>query len=305
MTKGTVESVGRMRALYRRVRTWPGVGRLLRAADFARTAPAREVALKAQIEALTQRVAALEGQTPATLPPAQTFPADPFVARAERRLGVRVADLAPTDRAACRYSYFSEIWGEGYEADLRAQYSAYLPYIPRDLPGRIVDLGCGAGEWVAFLMEQGRSACGVEGEAEEVRRAQARGLDIIHGDLRTFLASGDERFAGITLIEVIEHLSPADIAPLVAAAVRRLAPGGVLLCETINMRHPLALNGFYTDPTHTRPVPDDYLVYLMQWEGLTDVQAVYTNPNPVHVPRPPDLRCSYYNYAIVGVKPLS
>lgn len=261
--------------------------------------------LEARIDGMADRLSLLESRlnVAPVLPNVQKCSAEPFLARAERRLGVRAADLTDAERMARQYSFFSEIWADGYETGLRPSYTAYATYLPPRAVGRIVDLGCGAGEFALFLKEQGFSAIGVDNNGSEVARARARGLDVQQTEILAYLSECKEQFAAITLIQVVEHLPPSQMAPLVVSAVRCLAPGGVLLIETINARHPLALHGFYTDPTHTRPVSDDYLVYLFQWAGLMSVDIIFTYPNPVHVPRPEDLRCSYYNYCVVGRRP--
>ena len=293
------------RELYRRLLAQP----MTRNASPSIAGANRDLAsageLEARIDSMANRLGVLESRlnVAPVLPNVQKFSAEPFLARAERRLGVRAADLTDAERMVRQYSFFSEIWADGYETGLRASYTTYATYLPPRSVGRIVDLGCGAGEFVLFLKEQGFSAIGVDNNGSEVARARARGLDVRQAEILAYLKECEEQFAAITLIQVVEHLSPSQIAPLVASAVRCLAPGGVLFFETINARHPLALHGFYTDPTHTRPVSDDYLVYLFQWAGLTSVEIIFTYPNPVHVPRPEDLRFSYYNYCVVGRRP--
>ncbi|MGA9753801.1 MAG: hypothetical protein WBV23_01520, partial [Desulfobaccales bacterium] len=60
---------------------------------------------------------------------------------------------------------------------------------------------------------------------------------------------------------------------------------------------------FYTDPTHIRPVTDEYVAFLMQWAGLVDLHLVFTVPAPVTDIAPSDLLRNYWCYAIIGRKP--
>jgi len=200
--------------------------------------------------------------------------ADNLLARAERRVRRRVIDLTGEEKKSLFYSFWSETCGEDYEEKRRAQYKSYLPHLTAGLPYPFVDIGCGAGEFVDFLNNHNIPAIGVDREAGEVSRASARGWKIIHADGLTFLKESDEPLAGVSLLEVAEHLAPQEVFELLQVAAARLAPGGVLLIEGINARHPYFVQDFYNDPTHIRPVTDEYLVFLMQWAGLMEIKKI-------------------------------
>lgn len=238
---------------------------------------------------------------PGALPFAFNQPAPPWIANAERVLGRRLSDLPSTERDRWFYSFYSEMAG-GLGHILQQQYQVYLPLMPKLEGKRALDIGCGAGEFLDFLHQQNIAALGIDLDAEEVVRAQSRGLDAIQADAVEFLQSCDEQFSAISLFQVIEHVPPAQVRPLLAACIAALAPGGVLLVETINLRHPNALNGFYTDPTHQVPLSDNYLSMLAQWYGLERVELLYTLPEWLpgisHDDRP---RC-YANYTVVGYR---
>jgi SAM-dependent methyltransferase len=227
---------------------------------------------------------------------------EPLLARAEKRQGRKASSLSEEEKAASFYSYFTETLPEGYETILENQYRAYLPYLNTGLHEPFLDVGCGTGEFISFLEKNGITAQGIDSNKREVERALAGGLNVINADAVDFLEHTQDRYSGISLIQVIEHIHPDCHLPLIRSAIRRLAEGGVLLIETINVSHPLILNGFYTDPTHVRPVPDDYLVFLLQWIGLDDISLVFTYPVWVPGTNRKDLRRIYYNYAVIGRK---
>jgi O-antigen chain-terminating methyltransferase len=70
------------------------------------------------------------------------------------------------------------------------------------------------------------------------------------------------------MLQVIEHIPSESIPFLMSAIHRAIVPGGLILIETINLKHPYAFHVFYTDPTHVRPVSSDFLVFLAQWVGF-------------------------------------
>jgi len=59
-----------------------------------------------------------------------------------------------------------------------------------------------------------------------------------------------------------------------------LAPGGVLIAETINADSVSALRAFYLDPTHVRPVPPDALRFLAEAAGFSEARIEYRSPLP-------------------------
>lgn len=166
-----------------------------------------------------------------------------------------------------------------------------------------MDIGCGAGEFVAFLRDHGILAEGIDPETREVERAQALDRVVQQDDAISYLEASEKQFDGISMLEVIEHLTPEEINELIPLIFQRLAPGGVFLVETINIKHPLAFHVFYTDPTHRRPLPSDWLAFLLQWHGFTNLQIVYTSPLAVTLAESHDPSRAYFNYAIIAQKP--
>lgn len=90
-------------------------------------------------------------------------------------------------------------------------------------PGRVLDVGCGAGDFLASLW--GYKAQGVEPDARYRQIALGRGHTVS-------AETPAERFNAVTLWDVIEHVNdPRSVAAQCAAA---LGPGGVLLLDTPN-----------------------------------------------------------------------
>jgi O-antigen chain-terminating methyltransferase len=245
---------------------------------------------------------AMSGRSTYPLPYHTVVPAEPFLEQGIKRVGPLTDGGG---RPQQFYSYFSEMWGEGYEEHLIRQYSAYLPFIQKNVAAPFLDIGCGAGEFVEFLSAREVVAQGVDMNAEEVARASMRGLNVQCGDALDYLNNHEIAFSGVSMLQVVEHLPPESLFRLVPAIYRALRPGGIAIVETINTKHPLAFHTFYMDPTHTRPIPSDYLVFLLQWHGFVNVNIIYTLPMAHTHRQGLDPSTAYFNYALIASKPSS
>jgi trans-aconitate methyltransferase len=95
-------------------------------------------------------------------------------------------------------------------------------------PGeRILDLGCGDGALTEKLVQAGASVLGVDGSANMVHAARARGLDaqVMDGQRLSFDSEFDAVFSNAAL-----HWMP-DGAAVIAGVFRALKPGGRFVAE--------------------------------------------------------------------------
>lgn len=106
---------------------------------------------------------------------------------------------------------------------LRADFGARLP-----AGGRILDVGCGNGEFMAAAREAGYRVTGTDISVPAVELCRSRGLDAVAGDFLTLPFDGE--FDAVTMWDVIEHLP--DPAAFVSRARSLLRPGGYLVIKT-------------------------------------------------------------------------
>jgi O-antigen chain-terminating methyltransferase len=68
--------------------------------------------------------------------------------------------------------------------------------------------------------------------------------------------------------QVVEHLGADQLTELLALAHRKLAPGGLIIMETVNGHNPAALKAFWTDATHHHPLYPEVLLALCRLAGF-------------------------------------
>lgn len=99
-------------------------------------------------------------------------------------------------------------------------------------PPRLLDVGCGTGEFLQAARELGIDALGIDVDASIERYAKEKhGFNVVTGMLDEGSFEAD-RFDIVVLSHVIEHLP--DPNPLLAVIRRILKPGGVFLVATPN-----------------------------------------------------------------------
>jgi len=177
------------------------------------------------------------------------------------------------------YSLFEERF-RGSPDEVARKQRFYLPFL-RGLPGPVFDAGCGRGEFLRLLGEEGIPARGVEASGVAAETCRAAGLEVREGDAVADLAAAPSGSLGaVVAFQVVEHWPAAQTFRFLAEARRTLAPGGVLIVETINTDSLSAMNAFYLDPTHVRPVPPEALSFLCEAAGFGDLRVEFLSPLP-------------------------
>ena len=106
-------------------------------------------------------------------------------------------------------------------------------YLPKPIQGqRLLDIGCGNGDFLVDAREAGWHVSGVEPDPKAAAAAWKRDLDVTTGTVDK-LAAKSSCFDVITISHVIEHVH--DPIKLLKAAHRLLKPGGVVYIDTPNI----------------------------------------------------------------------
>lgn len=155
---------------------------------------------------------------------------------------------------------------------------------------QVLDIGCGRGEFVELLHENGIGVTGIDRDGDLVAYCQDRGLPVLERNLFEYMGSlTDQSLDGIFSAQLIEQLKPQELLRLLRLAHSKLKPAGVLILEAINPLNPLALpDKFYLDLGHLRPVHPLTLQFIVETEGFKNIQLIY--PDVSGAPRIPKLR---------------
>ena len=142
---------------------------------------------------------------------------------------------------------------------------------------RVLDLGCGRGEFLELLTEAGIPNMGIDSNRVMVQQGKERGFTIQEQDIFAFLAEIPAAcMAAVTAFQVLEHLPFPRQLLLIDQCRRILSPGGILILETPNPENILAGTvDFHRDPTHLKPVHPDTLLLLARARGFSRARICY------------------------------
>jgi 2-polyprenyl-3-methyl-5-hydroxy-6-metoxy-1,4-benzoquinol methylase len=170
-----------------------------------------------------------------------------------------------------------ENYFRGDEGDTAKKQSLYLEYFPKK--GKILDIGCGRGEFLDLLNRNGFTSVGVDINMEMVNLCLSQGLEVYGEGFESFLQNyKGTNFDGIFSAQVIEHLNYSEIIELVELSHHRLNDKGILILETLNVKTLFPhLGSFYADPTHVNFIYPETLKFICQRGGFSNVEIIYIN----------------------------
>jgi O-antigen chain-terminating methyltransferase len=179
------------------------------------------------------------------------------------------------------YSAFEDYF-RGDPREILRKLSVYLPLVrqlPFDDSCPALDVGCGRGEWLLMLKDNGIPSEGVDINSSFVAACRKAGLKVQEQDLFAYLDQRpDQLYSLISGFHIIEHLNLDQQQAFLATAYERLVPGGILLLETPNPENStVGACNFYIDPTHVRPVPALLLEFLARQAGFVITRIARLN----------------------------
>ena len=171
----------------------------------------------------------------------------------------------------------------GDRVEIKEKLKVYLPYIKTAITtnDEILDIGCGRGEWIELLQENGYIRVkGVDINQFMLTTSKGYGLEVIESDAIEYLESLEsDSLKAITGFHIIEHLPFNILMQLFEESYRVLQCDGMIIFETPNPENLLvgACN-FYTDMTHINPLVPRTIEFLAKKSGFKNVEIKRLHP---------------------------
>lgn len=163
--------------------------------------------------------------------------------------------------------------------DIWMRQKIYVDYF-RNVPGQVLDIGCGRGELITMLRLEGIEVWGADLDPTMIEFARRSGVHAVVNDgLKELESVPPAGLGGLFASQVVEHLFPAQLAHLLRLARQRLARGGVMILETLNPSSLAVLaKSYYRDLDHKQPIHPEYLKQLVEMAGFESVELHYLHP---------------------------
>lgn len=180
-------------------------------------------------------------------------------------------------------SYATEHSGSGSASATGLSYRRDIrPLLPSPRTGPVVDIGCGSGELVRCLSDDGYRAAGIDISPEQVKLARAAGLSTVRqGDYRGLLRERPGELAAVTATDLLEHLTKAEVLDTFDAVAAALRPGGRFVARVPNAVSPFGGHIRYGDFTHETWYTARSVRQLAAAAGLAQVRVAGCPP-PAH-----------------------
>jgi 2-polyprenyl-3-methyl-5-hydroxy-6-metoxy-1,4-benzoquinol methylase len=183
------------------------------------------------------------------------------------------------DRLYCTYA--SQHAGcTGGEASTLIYRRDIRPALPQPSAGPVVDIGCGRGDLVGLLLEDGYNAEGIDVSPEQVAIAHAAGVARVRqGDYHHILRTRTGQLAAVTATDVLEHLTKDEVLDTLDRVAAALAPDGVFVARVPNAVSPFGGRIRYGDFTHESWFTDRSVRQIAAAAGFESVVVLPCPPS--------------------------
>jgi 2-polyprenyl-3-methyl-5-hydroxy-6-metoxy-1,4-benzoquinol methylase len=194
--------------------------------------------------------------------------------------------------------YISTHFGTGGKFEFQSNYPFfekyyrinYLKHLPADRKARVLDIGCGMGQFLYFLRANGyENHLGIDASEEVVDYCRSREFNVERAEAREHLAQHRETYDAIIMNDIVEHFTKQELFDLIQACHEALRPDGVLIIKTANGAHPfMGAHSLSVDLTHELLLSEESLSQLLHVFEFRAIQALplqaYIHAhNPVHL----------------------
>ena len=184
-------------------------------------------------------------------------------------------------------NHTSNLYGTNSIEKIRGHFSAWQYYYGKLLPleskAKILDLGCGDGGFVYWLLTKGFSAArGIDISEEQINSGRAMGIEKIQcADLIETLKDVRDEYDLIIARDVVEHFTKKDIYKILRVVHQALIPGGRFLIQVPNGEGIFYTNIYYGDFTHETAFTQRSLNQVFRNTGYDHIKVYPVGPAPV------------------------
>ena len=163
---------------------------------------------------------------------------------------------------------------------VRQYHKRWAQFLPKNKNSSILDLGCGGGEFLYYLQQEGfNNLHGVDTSPDQVSVANELGMNnVVVGEAREYLVSCSNDFDLIAAFNLLEHLTRDEMFVLLDEVVKVLRPGGLFLAEIPNSKSLFSARVRYADITHEQSFTPKSIIQIYSLVGLKPLSIMERGP---------------------------
>lgn len=142
---------------------------------------------------------------------------------------------------------------------------------------KILDIGCGLGQFLGYLKKQGfTNLYGIDINDESISTCKKNGLDVAQiSDIREFAGNSIEKYDRIVMSHVLEHIDKdLIIDTLIHIKKYLLKDGGIFLLMVPNAQSYTGTYWRYEDFTHTILFTGGSCYYVLKSAGFSTIEFI-------------------------------
>lgn len=183
-------------------------------------------------------------------------------------------------------SHNKNLYGENSLVRITAYFPAlkhyYARHMPADRSARILELGCGDGNFVYCLQQMGyTNVYGIDFSKEQVEKGRSMGIqNLEQADITAYLGANREKYDAIIAKDVIEHFTRDEVFEILALISANLRDGGRFIMQVPNGQGIHYTSVFYGDYTHEMAYTESSINQVILNTGFKRSTCYPTGPIP-------------------------
>lgn len=181
-------------------------------------------------------------------------------------------------------THYARMYGTVTLNEIRARFAAWNGFfgklLPRDVHAKILDAGCGIGDFLFWLKDVGfHNLRGVDISADQIQAGKRLGFsDLFEGNIFEEFSNNIGYYDVIFARDILEHFGKEDAVNFCALAARSLANGGMLVIQTINAENLMWGRLRHGDFTHEQAFTENSIRQLLSFVGFEHVSVFPQRP---------------------------
>lgn len=144
---------------------------------------------------------------------------------------------------------------------------------------RILDVGCGSGNFMEFLKQCGyNEVYGFDLSVEQCNYARSRGLNVDVSNIFDFVKKSEHKYQIIFAMDIIEHFYKNELTELFEGLYSLLTDDGILIIRTPNGDSIFSQHIIYGDLTHLTIFNPNSLSQILRLVGFKEIIFLETGP---------------------------